>query len=133
MITYDDARAALDAELALIQSDNVAWENTVYTPKEGVGYLRPFLLPAEPSQATVGVNGLDRVSGIYQIDIAEPKDGGSGALLRKVDQVISQFARGSTVSSNGVTLTIQRSWPGPAIARDSFYIIPVSVSWYTYG
>jgi len=133
MIDYNDARAALDARLEAYQSTNVAFENTKYTPKEGVGYLRTFLLPAEPSQATVGANGLDRVAGIYQIDVAEPKDGGNGALLRKVDEVVAQFARGLSVTSNAVTLTIQRSWPGPAIARDSFYVIPVSVSWYTYG
>lgn len=133
MISYDDARAALDQQLAAYQTTNVAWENTVFEPKEGDGYLRPYLLPAEPSQATVGANGLDRVGGIYQVDVCEPKDGGNGALLRKVDEVLAQFARGSTVSSNGVVLTILRSWPGPAIARDSFYVIPVSVSFYTYG
>ena len=133
MSTYDDARAALDTQLSAYQSGNVAWENTVFEPQEGVGYLRPFLLPAEPVQATLGPNGLDRVAGIYQIDVCEPKDAGNGALLRKVDAVLAQFARGSSVTSNGVTLTILRSWPGPAIARDSFYVIPISVSWYTYG
>lgn len=133
MIAYDEARAALDSQLAAYQATNVAWENTKFEPQEGVGYLRAFLLPAEPEQATIGVNGLDRVTGIYQIDVCEPKDGGNGALLRKVDAILAQFARGTSVTSNGVTLTIQRSWPGPAIARDSFYVIPVSVSWYSYG
>lgn len=133
MIAYDDARAALDSQLAAYQATNVAWENTKFEPKEGEGYLRAFMLPAEPEQATIGASGLDRVAGIYQIDVCEPKDGGNGALLRKVDAILAQFARGTSVTSNGVTLTIQRSWPGPAIARDSFYVIPVSVSWYTYG
>lgn len=133
MIVYDDARAALDTRLQAFQSENVAFENTKYTPEEGVGYLRSFLLPAEPAAATIGPNGLDRVSGIYQIDVCEPKDLGTGALMRKVDQVIAQFAKGLTVSSNGVTLTILRSWPGPAIPRDAFYVCPVSVSWYSYG
>lgn len=133
MINYDEARAALDTQLSAYQNTNVAWENTTFEPEEGVGYLRSFLLPAEPAAATIGVSGLDRVAGIYQVDVCEPKDGGNGALLRKVDEVIAQFARGSSVTSNGVTLTILRSWPGPAIARDSFYVVPVSVSWYTYG
>jgi len=133
LIDYNEVRAALDGRLEAYQATNIAWENSNFTPKEGVGYLRPFMLPVEPKQATVGVSGLDRVSGIYQIDVAEPKDGGNGALLRKVDAVIAQFARGLSVTSNGVTVTILRSWPGPALARGSFYVIPVSVSWYTYG
>ena len=133
MISYDDARAALDTRLEAYQSTDVAWENTKYKPTEGVGYLQPFMLPAEPSQATIGAGGLDRVAGIYQIDVAEAKDAGQGALSRKVDEVIAQFARGLSVTSNGVTLTIRRSWPGPALTRGAFYVVPVSVSWYTYG
>jgi hypothetical protein len=133
MIAYDDVRAALDGRLLAYQSENVASENTKYTPVEGVGYLQSFLLPAEPTQATVGASGIDRVSGIYQIDVAEPKDFGSGAVMRKVDAIIAQFARGLSVTSNGVTLTIQRSWPSPAITRDSFIVVPISVLWFTYG
>lgn len=133
MIDYNDARAALDERLSAYQATDVAYENTKFKPVEGVGYLRSFLLPAEPAQATIGSTGVDRVNGIYQIDVAMPKDEGTGALLRKVDEVIAQFARGLSVTSNAVTLTIERSWPGPAIARDSFYVIPISVSWYTYG
>lgn len=133
MIAYDDARAALDAQLESYQATEVAWENTIYKPKEGVGYLRPFMLTAEPRQATVGTNGVDRVAGIYQIDVSEPKDAGKGAVMRKVDEVIAQFARGLNLTSGAVTLTIMRSWPGPAFTRDGFYIVPVSVSWYSYG
>lgn len=133
MIDYDKVRAALDARLDDFQSDNVAWENTIYKPREGIGFLRTFLLPAEPRQATVGTNGVDRVAGIYQVDVCEPKDDGNGAILRKVDLVVAQFARGLNLTSGAVTLTIVRSWPGPAFNRDSFYCIPVSVSWYSYG
>lgn len=133
MITYDNARAALDARLEALQSTDVAWENTIYKPQEGVGYLRTFLLPAEPRQATVGTSGLDRVAGIYQIDVCEPKDAGNGPLLRKADQVVAQFTRGLNLTNGPVTLTISRSWPGPAFQRDSFYVIPVSVTWYSYG
>lgn len=133
MISYDEARAALDTRLSILPNANVAFENVKFTPQEGVGYMRSFMLPVEPAQATVGTNGLDLVEGIYQVDIAEPKDAGNGALLRKVDSVIAQFPRGLSVTSNGVTLTIRRAWPGPALSRDSFYVIPVSISWYTYG
>lgn len=133
MISYDDARAALDSRLSAYQADNVAWENARFEPAEGTGYLRPFLLPAEPRQATVGASGIDRVAGLYQIDVCEPKDGGLGPAMRKVDEVIAQFSRGLSLTSNGVTLTIERSWPGPALARDSFYVVPVTVSWYSYG
>lgn len=133
MIAYDDIRAALDSRLAAFQSANVAWENARFEPAEGTGYLRPFLLPAEPRQASVGASGLDRISGIYQIDVCEPKDQGLGPHLRKVDQVIAQFSRGLSLTSNGATVTILRSWPGPSLDRDSFYCVPVSVSWYSYG
>jgi len=132
MISYDAARRALDERLEAFQSDDVQWENTQYTPVEGTGYLRSFLLPAEPFQASTGATGLDYNSGIYQIDVAEPKDVGAGAIQRKIDLVIAQFARGLNVTADGVTLTILRSWPGPAFTRDSFYIIPISVSWYSY-
>jgi len=133
VINFDDVRAALDNRLLAYQTENVAPENTKFTPIEGTGYLQTFLLPAEPTQATIGASGIDRVAGIYQIDVAEPKDVGTGAQMRKVDEVVAQFARGLSLTSNAVTLTVQRSWPGPAITRDSFYIVPVSVSWFTYG
>lgn len=133
MINFDDVRAALEQRVLAYQVENYAPENTKYTPVEGVGYLRSFLLVSEPAQASIGSTGLDRVSGIFQIDVAEPKDVGTGALMRKVDEVVAQFARGLSLTSNAVTLTVNRSWPGPAIARDSFYVVPVSVSWYSYG
>lgn len=133
MIDYDLARAALDQQLENYQADDVAWENTIYKPQEGIGYLRPFMLPAEPKQATVGTSGVDRVAGIYQIDVSEPKDDGLGPVYRKVDEVIAEFSRGLNLTNGAVTLTISRSWPGPAFSRDSFYVVPVSVSWYSYG
>lgn len=132
-VSYDDIRAALDQRLAAYQSENVAFENVKYKPVEGTGYLRSFMLPVEPGQATVGASGIDKVEGIYQIDVAEPKDIGTGAHVRKVDAIVNQFKRGTTLTSGNATLTIRRSWPGPAIARETFYVVPVSVRWFTYG
>ena len=130
---YQNARIALETRLSTYQSDNVAWENVDFVPETGTPFLRSSFLSAAPARASLGPSGVDRHRGVYQIEVAQPRDSGTGAAMAKVDAIIAHFPRGLNLQSGGVDLQVERTYPGPAFERDGFYVTPVSVIWYCYG
>lgn len=131
-MSYDDVRIALETRLSAYQAANVAWQNVEFKPSPGVGYLEPSLLIATPAMASVGTGGVDRHSGIFQIDVIEHKNTGPGSAMQKADAIAAQFTRGLALVSNAVTVTIERSWPAAGFNRDDWFVVPVSVSWFSY-
>lgn len=108
---YIDIRAALSAHLKdMVGVIAVAWENMQYVPVTDVPYLIPALMMSEPSQATLGTDGLNHESGIYQITIANYATGkGSAAQLLMAGKLKERFKRGTILTSNGVILRIRKT------------------------
>lgn len=134
-MSYQSARAAFDAQLetaAAALGLDVAWENTVRDPEDGSSHLQTALLIAEPATGSIGLDGFDRMQGLYQVSVYVHRGNGSGAALGIADTILQSFLRGTRLTYGGFTLTVERSWPGPAFLSGDFFVVPVSVSWFGY-
>lgn len=129
--THRDISAALDSKTNTL-GYSVAWENAEFTPTTGTLYLRTFLLPGETIQAALGDNGIDEHVGVYQIDINTPGGAGKGAAISASDTIADAFARGTTLLYNGVEVRIMSVSRGPALNRDGWYVIPLSINYMAH-
>lgn len=132
---YNEIQAALDGHLntwAVSVDLSVAWENIAYEPTITEAFVKPAILPAQPSTASLGENGLNRLTGVYQVSLFYPAWEGSGTARDTADSLISHFKRGTSLTSGGVTIEIERAWRSPAVQEPDWYQIPVSIAWFTY-
>jgi len=106
---------------------SVAWENIAFTPLTGVPYLRPALLPGEPTQAEIGTAGANRHTGIYQISIYAPTGAGLAAINALRDGLIDHFKRGTTLAYSGLTIRVEKAFTGPTMQETDWLHIPISI------
>lgn len=137
MSYFSEAQSALDQMAYSFATgngftDQVAWENRSFTPTVGTPWMRATILPAETTQTIIGINGLNKLMGIYQVDLFYPVGVGSGTARSKSDDVITHFKRGTTATYSGVKVSIRRAWRGTALPEDDWYHIPINIEWYAY-
>lgn len=78
-----------------------------YSPNN-VPWLRFFYLPNQPEQITLGANGQDTITGVFQIDVMTPKNNGDIQGLSIADTLCETlFKSGTTHTHNGVTVKIR--------------------------
>lgn len=127
-------RAAFTARLLTLPSlPPVAWENVPYTPITGTTYLIPALLPGEPQQAEIGLNGANQHVGIYQVSVCAPVGGGVGASGALRDSIVDWFKRGTTMIANGVTVTVTKAYPGPALTDGGWIQTPITIRYRVFA
>lgn len=137
MSYFNEIQAALDTRAYAFATGNgftgqVAWENAPFTPTANTPWMRTTLLPAETEQRILGTNGLNRIQGIYQVDLFYPTEQGSGAARDKADSVISYFKRGTTATYSATKVIILKAYRSPALIENDWYHIPINISWYSY-
>lgn len=121
-------RAAFVTKLQAFPSlPSVAWENFAFTPVNGASYLKPALLPGEPSQAEIGVNGINRHVGVYQISVFAPSGSGIAAINTLVDSLCDHFKRGTVVAYTGTNVTISKAYAGPVLQETDWQQVPISI------
>lgn len=127
----DPVRAALESRLAaLAPALATAWENTAYKPDLAVAFQKPTLLRAKPENPALG-SSFYRETGVFQVMLCYPLNGGSGAADDRAKLVRAWFPRGSSLTAAGVTVTIQGTPAIGAGASDgSFWCVPVSIPYY---
>ena len=69
----------------------VVFENIPYESALGDEFLAAFLLPAPVLQASLGDDGCDNHTGIYQIDIHNNSFTGTAELYKKADEINAVF------------------------------------------
>jgi Bacteriophage related domain of unknown function len=127
----DPVRSALESRLtALVPALPTAWENTAYTPTLSMPFQRPALMRAPPENPAMG-SAMYREIGVFQVMLCYPLNAGSGAADDRAKLVRDWFPRGSSLSAQGVTLTIQKTAAiGPGSSDGSFWCVPVSIPYY---
>lgn len=99
-------RAALETALQQVNADiDIAWENRTYVPQPDVPFLKVWLLPAKPSDITMG-KGYRREQGIFQVNVSYPNQEGPRDAAERAELIRSSFPRGATFTSGGVTVAI---------------------------
>lgn len=133
MTVFLDITAALDSRLdTLTNSPPVAWENRAYEPITGTLYLRPSHLPSDTTAATIGTNGTDENTGIYQVDVFSPAGEGKNEAYVMADLVADHLKRDTELTYNSRTVRIKNVSISPALNDGGWYQIPVNIEYYSF-
>jgi hypothetical protein len=125
---YSDIRSAFVQKLQLLNAlPLVAWENISFTPDPEAPYLKPALLPGEPSQAEIGTNGQNRHPGVYQISVFAPSGTGCATLNALRDALCDHFKRGTQLTYGDITVTVQKAYPGPTMQEPGWQQVPITI------
>ena len=126
-----DIQAALNDRLSdEFPTTPTAWENVSYTPTLGTAYFAAHLLPAEPDILTLGPTPYMERRGIFQVSCFYPSLAGWGAAKTGVAAVVAAFPATLQFVYNGLTVTIEKTWPGPGLAQDGWYMVPISIRYH---
>ena len=99
-------RTALEAKLnAMSPAIATAWQNVGYTPVTGTPYQACFVMPATPSNPTVG-DGFYREQGIFQISLFYPLLAGAQAVEARAQLIRTTFKRGTAMTSGSVSVLV---------------------------
>ena len=100
--------AALETALQAVDPTfPTAWENVDFIPPI-TAYQVVTVLFAQPENPTLG-NAFFRQRGYMQVQLRYPIGTGKQAAVAKAEAIQTAFKRGSSVSSGGITATIERS------------------------
>ena len=100
-----------DIQSALIES----WNNgnfgltTIYSDRNGsptTDHARLRFIPAASTPATMGSDGTNEVTGIFQVDIMTRTGRGNGEALESADSVCAAYPSGRRISYNGQQIII---------------------------
>ena len=124
-------RAALETKLnAMAPALQTAWENVGYTPVTGTAYQACYLMPAEPENPTLG-DGYYREHGILQISLFYPLQAGPQAAEARAQLIRTTFARGTSMTSGGVTVRIEATpYIGQGRQDGDRWHVPVKIRWF---
>lgn len=131
---YAEIQTLLDTRLATVVGLPELQKENMRVNRDGKSktpLARATLLPNQATQLTVGVNGKNTYSGLYQIDLFYPLDTGTAAVNAMADLVMEKFVRGDTLTVGGLTVHITISWREAGRRDEPFYAVPVLVQWST--
>lgn len=124
-------RAAIESKLATISpAISTAYENVPFTPVAGTPYQSVFIMPAAPSNPTLG-DGYYRAIGIAQISLFYPIQAGTLTAATRAELIRSTFKRGTSMTSGGITTIIERT---PEIGQGRVdgdrWALSVKIRWF---
>lgn len=95
-------------------------------------WLEAHLLPGKPTQATLGSDGLNLQTGVFQIDLHAPAGDGWGPGSLLVDIICHHFRRGTKLVHDGIEVTLMSVGPGPSYENGRWSTTPISVYYNAY-
>lgn len=105
-MSITSVRTALEAKLnAMTPSLAIAWQNVGYTPVTGTPYQACYLMPATPSNPTLG-DGFYREQGIFQISLFYPLLTGAQTAEARAQSIRTAFKRGTAMTSGSVSVLV---------------------------
>lgn len=122
-------RAAFVSHLKMLPSlPQTAWENVPFD-NEGNTYLKPVLLPGEPTQAEIGYTGRNRHVGVYQVSVLCPSGTGVAEINALKDSIVDHFKRGTVITYGYVNVSITKAFAGPMIEGTEWIHCPVTIQY----
>ena len=133
--TQGKAESMLDAYLQTNVTDiDLTFANMPYSASVELPYIRVVHRPGLKVQASLGTDGLNRISGVMFLYASYPV----GRFIGTYDanatagRLIALYERGTDFTDDGLTVTVERSQRTGAIETASRYSLVVEVSWYAY-
>jgi hypothetical protein len=129
-MSYEKIQSLLDTRLqALTGLPTIQLENTRNIGQTGIPFSRATLLPARATQATVGLQGRDSRTGLYQVDLFYPLDAGTATINAMADSVIDHFTRGLVLIDGAINVHVLVCWRETGRRIEPFYSVPVVIEW----
>lgn len=120
------------ASLTTVSADNIIYVNKAYTPTEGTPFLQAFAFFSEPTQASLGTSGLNRLDGYMQIDVNVPVNEGRTSVNPILAELRGIYKRGTTLTNADISVKCVTVWESSPFAGDGWYVVPIQVRWYAY-
>jgi hypothetical protein len=108
------------------------WENSSFTPVAGQIYVSESLLQGTTIPIGIATGSSDELGGIYQVLVYAPMDAGKGAGRAVADTVTAAFQRGTRLTYQSVTVTIQSVSQSAAFISGDRFVIPVSIAYRAF-
>jgi hypothetical protein len=133
-MTLSAIRTILESHLAATTPalPAIAWPNVPFTPTVGTPYIAAEFIPVLRRPVVVGPTPEQRTSGMLYLTVCTPEARGAAAGYLVVDQLLSRFRGHISLSSGGITVSIEYSEAKMALHNQPFYVIPVEIGWYSY-
>lgn len=122
--TLLDTHLQTVATLPLLQT-----ENTLIRPSNAAAWCRSTLLPAATTTESIGVDGRQRKSGLFQVDLFYINNGGYKDASQMADLVVAAFSKGLYLDDGTYKVMILRSYVDAAKPFPNYYQLPVVVEW----
>lgn len=131
--SFTTVQSILDTFVQTLGLPTVQLENERLKTTGKTSFIRTQVSPAITVQETIGLTGLDRLNGIYIIDMFYPKDKGIATPLADVDKVVLAFEAGTVLANGADNVEVWNSYPIAAFPNiDKFYQRQVIVEWNSY-
>ena len=103
-----------------------------YDPTADTAHARLWFIPSANDPSSMGGTGLDKISGVAQIDLMYPEGKGIGDALEKADSVASHFQRGRSQVYSGTTVVFNGATVLQPRNEGGWLKVPVSIGWYSH-
>lgn len=130
---FDSEFRLLVTRLGYDPEKDVSWPNIQFDPDTSRIYFAVSHLYSPTQTASCGIDGFERLSGIYQITIFDLLDKGVANTEKLANVIIDHFRGGTILHSCGVEVRIQNTYLGNSVPEDLRFSYPISVNWYCYA
>lgn len=137
MTIMQNIRAALEQQIATVSgipsTSNRAWENVKFVPTTGTSWVKMALVPVSSRPAVVGPAPQIRHDGSFLVTLHLPEGTGPAGADALADAVRAAFTVDTGLTSGGTTVRFRYAERSVAVLDTPWYIVTVSISWYTYS
>lgn len=124
---------AINKQLKLIPSaPTLAEENKGFKPTLRTKWMRSTLLPAEPTQISLGTDRMLQYTGVCQVDYFIPAGTGSDDAM--IDTIVAYFnaADRRFLTEAGQQVNIKLAWRGVGTTETDWYRTPIFIRYETF-
>lgn len=136
MSDASNIRAALEERLAVVSgfpsAANRAYENVRFVPTDGTTWARIATNFSRTRPAVRGPSPSERWDGLFLVDVFAPENAGPGAAFDLAYAIKAAYTVDDVLTKNGVNVRIDYAELGQGISTSPWYLVPVTVAWYTY-
>lgn len=123
--------ALVQGAVTALAGTPLATENSPFNkPAAGLPWAAVFVMPSQPSVATLGTEGQDNHDGVMQLDLNYPVKTGEAAVTAKADTLADFFKAGVRLYYQGVELTILSCGRSRGREVDGFWRVSITISWF---
>lgn len=114
-----------DSDLLL----SVSWPSMPFSIPTNAAWASFYVIPSEPSVATLGAGGEDEFTGVAQVGLNFPLQQGVGPINAAYETLRAYFVAGKFLTYSDATVTVLRCGVSPVKQSDSYLQVFVSIYW----